>query len=161
MTGLAGLKNTELLVFSFIQLFPVILSKYEIYSVHELKIETKIKKMAIRPLKGTEFKTVLENGKRRKYQDLVAYVAKSEADTSAFGLSVGKKFGSAVERNRIKRQCRALFRENSATFSAGSKVVLIIRPPVKAYSKAQLRTVFFELFGIPLYSVRRVRSAKP
>jgi ribonuclease P protein component len=44
-----------------------------------------------------------------------------------FGVTVGKRIGCAVKRNRIKRVARELFRREKALFPADCEVVLVAR----------------------------------
>lgn len=41
------------------------------------------------------------------------------------GIAVSKKYGSSVERNRIKRVVRELFRRNRSLFPKSSDVVVV------------------------------------
>lgn len=44
------------------------------------------------------------------------------------GVTVGKRIGPAVQRNRIKRVVREVFRQNKSLFPADCDVVLVARP---------------------------------
>jgi len=60
---------------------------------------------------------------------LVLYwFAQDEPVAPRFGFSVPKTVGGAVERNRIKRQLRELWRERLERVPGGNDYVLIVRP---------------------------------
>jgi ribonuclease P protein component len=50
------------------------------------------------------------------------------SDAQRFGVTVGKRVGNAVRRNRIKRVARELYRREKALFPADCEVVLVARP---------------------------------
>ena len=45
-----------------------------------------------------------------------------------FALSIGKKFGKAVQRNKIKRQLRMIIHEHRNEFKNESQFVVVIKP---------------------------------
>jgi len=51
----------------------------------------------------------------------------NRTDKSRFGVSVKKKFGNAVKRNRLKRHCREYFRLNKMRFPLGIDVFVLPR----------------------------------
>ena len=51
-----------------------------------------------------------------------------EAGSPRFGFSVPRSVGGAVERNRIKRQLREIWRARLDRVPAGNDYVLIVRP---------------------------------
>ena len=51
-----------------------------------------------------------------------------EAGSPRFGFSVPRSVGGAVERNRIKRQLREIWRERLERVPEGNDYVLIVRP---------------------------------
>ena len=51
-----------------------------------------------------------------------------EAAAPRFGFSVPRSVGGAVERNKIKRQLREVWRERLERVPAGNDYVLIVRP---------------------------------
>lgn len=60
---------------------------------------------------------------------LVLYTfPRSDADLPRLGLSVGRKVGGAVDRNRVKRLLREAFGERQANAWAGYDVVVVARP---------------------------------
>ena len=51
-----------------------------------------------------------------------------EAEAARLGLAVPKSVGSAVVRNKMKRQLRELFRTRAETLPADQDYVLVVRP---------------------------------
>jgi len=61
---------------------------------------------------------------------------------SRLGLSVSRRVGSAVTRNRVKRRFRQIFREAASDFSTPVDVVVIARKGVDRVSYEDLRQQF-------------------
>lgn len=91
-----------------------------------------------------EFKAVFKGGKRnRRHPLLHACILKISEDHTRLGLSVSKKTGNAVARNRIKRILREIFRKNKGVFEKGVDVVLIPRPGIANCDYRALEKIFF------------------
>jgi ribonuclease P protein component len=80
--------------------------------------------------RSAEFDRVFRHGRSHAGRDLVLYVfpRSDEDETPRLGLSVSRKVGGAVERNRIKRLLREAFARESARLPAGTDAVVIARP---------------------------------
>ena len=76
--------------------------------------------------KYSEFQKVIENGKVKKTSFFVSYTIPNELGYSRFGISVPKKTGNAVIRNRIKRQVRSAIGQ-STDFTKPNDVVVVVR----------------------------------
>lgn len=76
--------------------------------------------------KYSEFQKVIAEGEVKKTCFFVSYTLTNELGYSRFGISVPKKIGTAVLRNRVKRQVRSAIRQ-STDFSKSVDVVLIVR----------------------------------
>ena len=55
-----------------------------------------------------DFDRIIKNNKPYKFKDYIIYIEKNTNDIYKFGLSVGKKIGNAVNRNKIKRQLKSI-----------------------------------------------------
>ena len=65
------------------------------------------------------------NGYANSY--LVLYARKNRSATNRVGVTVGKKLGHAVVRNRIRRRLREVYRLNEAQFLPGWDIVVVAR----------------------------------
>src|SRR5690625_2283793 len=89
-------------------------------------------KKANRIKKNDEFQYIFNNGKSFANRQLVMYyVAKPKQEHFRVGLSVGKKIGNAVTRNRIKRYLRQAFQELERDIKHELDIVIIARQPTK------------------------------
>ena len=58
---------------------------------------------------------------------LVLYARKNRSATNRVGITVRKKLGCAVVRNRIRRRLREIYRRNEAVFTPGWDIVVVAR----------------------------------
>ena len=88
-------------------------------------------KRANRLSRSRDFEAVYRHGRSVSSRFLVLYWFPQEGPGGPrFGLSVPRSVGSAVERNRLKRQLRELWRERIEHARPGCDYVLIVRPGV-------------------------------
>jgi ribonuclease P protein component len=55
-----------------------------------------------------DFDRIIKNNKPYKYKDYIIFIERNTNDVHKFGLSVGKKIGNAVNRNKVKRQLKSI-----------------------------------------------------
>ena len=55
-----------------------------------------------------DFDRIIKSNKPYKFKDYIIYIERNTNDLYKFGLSVGKKIGNAVNRNKIKRQLKTI-----------------------------------------------------
>ena len=55
-----------------------------------------------------DFDRIIKNNKPYKFKDYIIYIERETDNLYKFGLSVGKKIGNAVNRNKIKRQLKSI-----------------------------------------------------
>ena len=58
---------------------------------------------------------------------LVLYARKNRTATNRVGLTVSKKLGCAVVRNRVRRRLREVYRLNELRFAPGWDIVVVAR----------------------------------
>ena len=58
---------------------------------------------------------------------LVLYARKNRMNTNRVGVTVGKKLGHAVVRNRVRRRLREVYRLNEELFTPGWDIVVVAR----------------------------------
>ncbi len=86
--------------------------------------------------KSREFNRVYQCGNRLRGDGFAVIYLNGEQQETRLGISVQRKVGNAVRRNRIKRIIREVFRLNRHLFPSNSDVVIAIRPGFSAYSTA-------------------------
>lgn len=87
-------------------------------------------KKAYRVKKNSEFQDILRTGKSFANRELVIYYKeKSTQDHFRIGISVGKKIGNAVTRNRIKRFIRESFIQLEDQIIPEVDMIIIARKP--------------------------------
>jgi len=86
-------------------------------------------KRANRLSRSRDFEAVYRHGRSVSSRFLVLYwFPQEEAASPRFGFSVPRSVGGAVERNKIKRQLREVWRKRLERVPAGNDYVLIVRP---------------------------------
>ncbi|MBC8426769.1 ribonuclease P protein component [bacterium] len=81
---------------------------------------------AVRLRKSQDFKDVRSCGRRASDRLLTLGIAPSDRETTRFGLSVSKRVGGAVTRNRVKRRLRECL--SSLDIIPGHNLVVSARP---------------------------------
>jgi ribonuclease P protein component len=75
-----------------------------------------------------DFEAVQRIGTTRSHPLMLARFRRNDLETTRFGLSTGRKLGSAVTRNRVRRRLREALRVMAPSFQPGWDVLIIARP---------------------------------
>ena len=102
--------------------------------------------------RSADFDRVFRTGRSHAGPDLVLYVfPRGDEAPSRLGLSVSRRIGGAVERNRVKRLLREAFALESARLPTGTDGVVVARPGAGALAEreglAGIRRALGELVG--------------
>jgi ribonuclease P protein component len=97
--------------------------------------------------KNEDFQTVFKHGKSIANRQFVIYMLqKPEEREFRIGLSVSKKIGNAVTRNRVKRLIRQVFLEEKHRIVSGSEFIIIARKPAADMNYHEVKSSLNHLF---------------
>ena len=77
--------------------------------------------------KSSEFRTVYDTGNKLYSPFFILFVKHKDTPGLQVGITVTKKLGNAVIRNRIKRRLRAMLRATGAMHSKSLQIVIIAK----------------------------------
>lgn len=104
------------------------------------------------PLRGdSDFAAVFREGRRQDGGLLAVRALPNGLEEVRLGFNIGKKIGSAVDRNRVRRRLRHIVRQLGP--SPGYDIVLIAKPRTGSAPYSQLKSeteVLLGAAGIPL-----------
>ena len=92
-----------------------------------------------RLLKGSEFLDVSLNGKKGHTKNFVVIFKTNGKDSSRIGITIRKRVGNSVKRNRIKRLIREFFRLNKHKIPKGYDIVVIASKQDDNYNFAGIK----------------------
>jgi ribonuclease P protein component len=79
---------------------------------------------AVRLLNRADFVKLNRSGKRYSGRHFVILLKQNSLENSRLGVTVSKKVGNAVKRNRVKRLLREVFRLNNGLFPRGCDIII-------------------------------------
>lgn len=94
--------------------------------------------------KSIEFQRVYQRAKRSGDEWLLVFAIVNELEYSRLGLSVSRKYGVSVRRNRVKRVLREAFRLSTDQIPRGLDLIVIprggIEPVLEPIRKSLIRS---------------------
>ena len=111
--------------------------------------------------RSDEFRRVQRGGLRCAGEFVVVLGKRGEQAWTRIGLTVSRKVGKAVIRNRVKRRLREIFRRNKSHFPPAMDLVLIARPAAASAKFGALEEEVLRLSqALPKSKVRSQRRRK-
>ena len=89
--------------------------------------------------KNHQFSAVYNKGKSYANKYLVLYILPNKVQRNFFGISVSKKLGNSVNRNRIRRLIKECFRGYAHDIKKGYNIVAIARIGATEANFAQIK----------------------
>ncbi len=74
-----------------------------------------------------DFERILKNGKCKKNRSFIIYSIENNLKYNKYGISVGKKKGNAVTRNKYKRKLRAIIDKCKKNYINSKDYIIILR----------------------------------
>ena len=84
------------------------------------------------------FNYIIKNGLYNKDKNFVIYSVDNDSNLTKFGIAIKKSIGSAVLRNRLKRQVRAIVDNNRNLFQLSKDYIIMIRENSKESSFGEM-----------------------
>ena len=94
--------------------------------------------------KSDEFTKIINNNKKTRNKYYSLFYKKN--DSTLFGISIPKKTGNAVVRNKIKRQTKNIIDNNKINIQTGYNYVIIIRKEILELSYEEKEKELITLF---------------
>jgi ribonuclease P protein component len=91
-----------------------------------------------------DFNRIIKKNKAIKFKDYIIYIERVEQEDYHFGLSVGKKIGNAVTRNRVKRQLKSIIDEKD--YQNNFNCIIIVGNGILKRSFCEMQMNLFKLF---------------
>ncbi len=92
-----------------------------------------------------DFERILKNGKCKKNRSFIIYSIENNLKYNKYGISVGKKKGNAVTRNKYKRKLRAIIDNYKKSYENFEDYIIILRKEAVEQPYNILEKEFFAL----------------
>jgi len=96
--------------------------------------------------KNYEFKRLYNKGKSAASKYVVIYYAKNYSEVNRIGITVSTKLGGAVQRNRIRRRLKEIYRLNEPILHKGYNIVIVARHGCRDAKWKELESSVLYLF---------------
>ncbi len=92
-----------------------------------------------------KFQNIINNGKYKKNKSFIIYSMNNNLSYNKYGISVGKKHGNAVFRNKYKRKIRAIIDNCKKDYNIGKDYIIILRRGAIGKSFDELKKDYIQL----------------
>ena len=98
--------------------------------------------------KNDDFRIVYRTGKSYANRYLVMYVKKNSSNINRLGISVSKKVGNSVVRNRLTRLVRESYRLLEERIVIGFDIVVVLRKKAKNIKYSEMESALLNLIRV-------------
>lgn len=98
--------------------------------------------------KESDFKRVYNKRRTSGNRNFTLYQLKNNLNINRMGISINKKVGKAVVRNKIKRQLKALYRENYSLIKDNNDFIIVVKQNVADLSYVKLKSAFLHILKV-------------
>lgn len=84
-----------------------------------------------------DFNRIIKNNKSFKFNDFIIYIERDTNDLYKFGISISKKIGNAVVRNKLKRQIKNII--DKKRYENSFNCIIILRKGIITKSFNEMR----------------------
>ncbi|MBQ2639629.1 MAG: ribonuclease P protein component [Bacilli bacterium] len=95
--------------------------------------------------KSYEFDNIIKNNDIVKNKGFIIYKKENKLDYNRFGISVGKKLGNAVYRNKMKRRIKNIIDSINTKNNINYDYIVILRSMGKNYKYRELQEKLTDL----------------
>jgi len=96
--------------------------------------------------KNIDFSRIINNNKSFKYKDYIIYKEENNDKIYKFGISVSKKIGNAVVRNRLKRQIKSII--DGKSYENSFNCIIILRKGIIKKDFYSMKKELYDAFEI-------------
>jgi ribonuclease P protein component len=95
-----------------------------------------------------DFESIMNQGKCKKNRSFVVYSLDNNLPYNRYGISVSKKLGNAVFRNKYKRKIRSIIDNYKKNYINGKDYIIILRRGALDRTYQELEKDFMDLMYI-------------
>lgn len=93
---------------------------------------------------SSDFKKLFEMGQKYHSKHLIVFAVKNDGPTR-LGLTVSRKVGGAVVRNKLKRRLREIFRLSLSSFLINTDIMIVAKKNASTLDYKQLNQEVFSV----------------
>jgi ribonuclease P protein component len=94
-----------------------------------------------------DFQQIQGQSKSRAHPSLLMRYRPNGLDRTRYGISTGRRVGSAVVRNRIRRRLRTILRQLQAEVRPGWDILIVTRPAAADATQTELASALTRLMA--------------
>ena len=97
--------------------------------------------------KNHEFKRLYTKGKNAASKYVAVYSRRNNMPENRLGITVSTKLGGAVQRNRIRRRLKEIYRQNESMLASGYDIVIVARMRSRIAGFKELESSVINIFN--------------